>query len=73
MTGGLRPPLADTQAEVPVCWCGRCKAEVYSGENRFRWETQWICVDCFNHAVTRLLREAPLEIAGELSVECELV
>ena len=73
MTGGLRPSLADPQADVPVCCCGRCRAEVYSGENRFRWETQWICADCFFNAVTVLLREAPLEIAEELSVEYELV
>lgn len=73
MTSGLRPPLADPQADVPVGWCQRCKGEVYSGEAMFRWEKQRICADCFKSAVMGLLDDAPLELAGELSVEYELV
>jgi len=72
MTGGLRPPLADLQAELPVCRCGRCKGEVYSGESMFRWEEQRICADCFKSAVAAWLEDSPLEVAGELSVEWEI-
>lgn len=72
MTVGLRSPLTDLQVEEPVCWCGRCKGEVYSGESVFRWEKQRICADCFKHAVAAWLEESPLEVAGELSVEWEM-
>jgi len=73
MIGGLWLSLSDRQKDMPVCLCGRCKGEVYSGENMFRWERQRICADCFKNAVTMLLNDAPLEIAGELSVEYEMV
>ena len=71
MAGKLRPLLSDRQGEIPVCLCGRCKGEVYSGEHIFRWERQRICVDCFKSVVTVLLNDAPYEIAGELGVEHE--
>ena len=73
MTGRMRPPQSDPQMELPICLCGRCKGEVYSGECIFRWERQRICVDCFKGVITALLNDAPLEIAGELSVEHETV
>ena len=73
MIGCLRPPLADRQEDAPVCLCGCCKGEVYSGENIFLWDCQRICADCFKRVVTTLLNDAPLEIAGELSVEYEMV
>jgi len=72
MTAGLRPPLADPQADAPVCWCGHCNGEVYTGECVFRWEKQKLCADCFKNAVTAWLEESPLQVAGELSVEWEV-
>lgn len=71
MTVGLRPPLTDLQAEMPVCRCGSCKGEVYSGESVFRWEKRELCGDCFKDAVTAWLEETPLEVAEELNVEWE--
>ena len=69
----LRVPLADRQEETPVCQCGRCAGEMYSGEFLIRWEGQGICTDCFQNAVEAWVNAAPLEVAEELSVTAESV
>lgn len=70
---GLRAPLADRQEENPVCLCGRCAGEMYAGEVLFGWEGQRLCADCFQSAVNAWVKEAPLEVAEELSVMAETV
>ena len=72
-TEGIHSPIYDSQAEEPVCHCGRCRGEVYSGETMFRWDGKLICVDCFKSIISDWVEEQPVLVAFALNTDMEEV
>ena len=63
-------PLRDPQDAPPAAW-GDCGHEIWPGECRFRWESRWLCPDCFRAAVRRALEEDPAQVALEMQLDVE--
>ena len=70
MTRELRPPLRDSQQEIPVCSCEGCGGEIYREELLYEWQGKWVCVDCFQSEMRGWLFRSPEQAARELGFAC---
>lgn len=72
----VKCPLRDVQDEAPVCFCSKCRQEIYPGETIYRRVTDdlsgdHMCPDCFRAWVESFLDTSPQLVAHALGVDTE--
>lgn len=66
-------PLRDPQCESPVSYCENCWGEVFSHETMVFYNGRWLCPDCFQAAIEKMLRENVPALADAMQLDMKMV
>lgn len=64
-------PSLDPPDPIIVCYCSKCKSEIYQGEPTAFEDGKRMCKDCYERRVKELLRNSPAIVAECLGMRYE--